>query len=197
MRKWWNRKGTSLFNFGIFGYLSQVNVWIIQTLNWKIILEAKDIFSVHTCCLVSEEWAPRKFESCQTACSVVPECQLPAPRGWFVWSKVWHLRLNGHPREEGKKLIPSTFLSSYAFLWVPPFFFFFFGRITRYVMNCLLLHCVPPHALPRIPSSSLDTSLQVCLLLLDGLLLEERLDLTDLGKIISKESKLDKYLKHA
>ena len=165
MRKWWNRKGTSLFNFGIFGYLSQVNVWIIQTLNWKIILEAKDIFSVHTCCLVSEEWAPRKFESCQTACSVVPECQLPAPRGWFVWSKVWHLRLNGHPREEGKKLIPSTFLSSYAFLWVPPFFFFFFWP-HHTICNELSASplcptpCPPPHPviLPRHFITSLSPS---------------------------------------
>ena len=155
MRKWWNKKGTSLFTFGIFWYLSQVNVWIIQTLNWKIILEAKDIFSVHTCCLVSEDRAPRRFESCQTACSVVPGCQLSALRGWFVWSQVWHLRLNRHPGKESKKF---NIVSVPKFLCISlgPTFSFFFGHITWHVMNSLFLHCTPPPSHPHNTTNTQD-----------------------------------------
>ena len=129
------------------------------------------------------------------------------------------LGLTGTPGRKVKSLILSAFLSSYAFLWVPPFFF------SPHHMTCNEFSvsplypapCPPPQhiVLPRHFITSLSPSSLVVtvgllleerldLLLLDGLLLEERLDLTDLGKIIqvsgtavSKESKLDKYLKHA
>ena len=147
---------------------------------------------------MSEEQAPRRFESCQTACLWFQSVSYRLRGAGLSGPRCDILGLTGTLGRKVKSLILSAFLSSYAFLWVQPiFFFFFFCHITQHVLNSLLLHCVPPRALPRIPSSSLDASLQVRLLLLDGLLLEERLDLTDLHKIISKESKLDKYLKHA